>query len=47
MVSISVTVGSQSHGVIHHHRCEGPIPEQLTKFEDEIEKLTNVARFTK
>jgi len=47
IVSISVTVGSQSHGVIHHHRCGGSIPAQLTEFEDEIERVANIARFTK
>jgi hypothetical protein len=47
IVSTSVTVGDQSHGVIHHHRCEGPIPAQLTVFEDEIEKLANTMQFTK
>ena len=47
IVSTSVTAGSKSHGIIHHHRCGGPIPAQLSKFEDEIEKVANTMRFTK
>jgi hypothetical protein len=47
IVSTSVTVGSLSHGVIHHHRCGGAIPTQLTEFEDQIEKLANTMQFTK
>lgn len=47
IVSTSVTVGSQSHGIIHHHRCGGAIPAQLTEFENEIEKLANTAQFTR
>ena len=47
IVTTSVTVGIQSHGVIHHHRCEGAIPKRLTEFENEIEKLTNVIQLTR
>jgi hypothetical protein len=47
IVSTSVIIGSQSHEIIHHHRCGGPIPTQLTEFEDEIETLANIMRFTK
>lgn len=47
IVATSITIGSQSHGIIHHQRCGGPIPKQLTQFEDEIEKLANVVRFVK
>ena len=47
IVSTTITVGGQSHGIIHHQRCGGPIPKQLTEFENEIEKLANILRFTK
>jgi len=47
IVTTSLTVGIQSHGIIHHHRCGGPIPDQLTQFENEIEKAVNVEQFTK
>ena len=46
IVATSITVGGESHGVIHHHRCSGPIPQQLTELEDEIERATQVAQFT-
>ncbi len=47
IVTTSITVGSQSHGIIHHHRCGGLIPDQLTEFENEIEKAVNVEQVTK
>jgi uncharacterized protein DUF6438 len=47
IVSTSITVGGQSHGIIHHQRCGSPITKQLTEFESEIVKLANVAPFIK
>ena len=46
-VSTSITVGGQSHGIIHHQRCGSPITKQLTEFEIEIERLANIAQFIK
>lgn len=47
VVSTSITVGSQSHGIIHHQRCGGPIPKRLTQFEDQVEKFANILQFIK
>jgi hypothetical protein len=47
IVSTSITVGGQSHGIIHHQRCGSPITKQLTEFEIEIERLANIAQFIK
>jgi hypothetical protein len=47
IVNTSVTAGGQSKGIIHHHRCAGAIPAQLTAFENAIDKLANTARWTK
>jgi|SRR4051812_3386160 len=47
IVTTSLTVANQSHGIIHHHRCAGPIPNQLTDFENQIEKTVDVEQFTK
>ena len=47
IVSTSVNIRSQSQAVIHHHRCGGAVPSQLTEFEDEIDKVANIAQFTK
>jgi hypothetical protein len=47
IVSTSVTTAGESKGIIHHHRCVGAIPAQLTAFEDEIDKIANTARWVK
>lgn len=47
IVSTSVTTGGESKGIIHHQRCAGAIPAQLTAFEDDIDKLANTARWVK
>ncbi len=47
IVTTSLTVGNLSHGIVHHHRCGGPIPDQLTEFENDIEKAVKVEQFTK
>ena len=46
VVSTSVSIGGQSHAVLHHHRCGGLVPGKLTDFENGIDKLANTARFT-
>lgn len=43
----SVTAGSQSKSVIHHHRCRGAVPDQLTRLEDELDKAANTRRWIK
>jgi hypothetical protein len=45
IVNTSVSLGDQSHAIVHHHRCGGPVPKQLTDFEDEIDKLANLGQF--
>ncbi|HEY3938553.1 MAG TPA: DUF6438 domain-containing protein [Bryobacteraceae bacterium] len=47
LVTTSVTSGENSHGIIHHHRCAGAIPAQLTVFENEIDQAADTARWTK
>gem|GEM_PF-3652272 len=47
LISSSITFAGKSHGIIHHHRCAGPVPKQLTTLEDAIDKAANVARWTK
>jgi len=43
----SIVTGGKSKGIIHHHRCGGPVPEQLTQLEDKIDKVANTVRWIK
>ena len=43
----SIVTGGKSKSIIHHHRCVGPIPGQLTHLEDKIDTLANTVRWIK
>ena len=43
----SIVTGGKSKGIIHHHRCRGVVPEQLTQLEDKIDKAANAIRWIK
>ena len=43
----SIVTGEKSKAIIHHHRCVGPVPGQLTRLEDKIDQLARAARWIK
>jgi hypothetical protein len=43
----SIVAGQKSKSIVHHHRCVGPVPKQLSQLEDKIDKLANTVRWIK
>lgn len=43
----SIVTGGRSKAITHHHRCVGPVPEQLTQLEDKIDQLANSSHWIK
>ncbi len=42
---ISFVSGGKGKSINHHHDCQGSVPEQLRKLEDEIVKIANAKKW--
>lgn len=43
----AIVTGGRSKGIIHHHRCGGTVPDQLTDLEDRIDRAVRSVRWLK
>ncbi len=45
VATLTLTFGGRSKSVIHHHRCIGEIPAQLTALEDRVDRAAHTVRW--
>jgi hypothetical protein len=47
IVKTSLVTGGRTKAIVHHHRCAGAVPKELSALEDEIDQIAQTARWTK